>query len=385
MTPARGPVFLSIPMEDWKAESDANADLALARRVVLRTAPDPNALRSLATALDRAKSPCLIAGADIDASGGWAHAVALAEKCRLPVWMGPSDGRVGFPHNHPHFRGQLPPAIGAASQALAGHDLALVVGTPVFRYYPYVPGPILPSDTKLVLLTADPAEAARAAAGDAILGDVALGLEQLVTLVAPASRPAPATRPAPPAPGPDESPMSAAAVFATVAKVLPRDAIVVNESPSNLPAFFAFVRPHTPGSFFFSASGGLGFGLAAAVGAQLAAPNRKVLAVIGDGSAQYAITALWSAVEHAVPLTILVMRNSQYGILKWFGGFEHTRRVPGLDLPHIDHVALAQGYGMRARRVTRQDELETALREGLAASAPELIEAVIDSSVPALG
>ena len=143
-----------------------------------RALPDPGALAELASALADARNPVLIAGPDIDAQRGWDAAVALAEKQRLPVWATPATGggRIGFPESHPNFIGVLPPAIGALSETLKGHDLVLVVGSSVFPYYPYIPGPLLPDGATLVQITSDPSEAARAPMGDAIVGDVALAL-----------------------------------------------------------------------------------------------------------------------------------------------------------------------------------------------------------------
>ena len=182
--PPRGPVFVSIPMDDWGAEADEDRDRQRdrARRPRTRAAPIPAALAELADRLQSAGNPVLIAGPDIDASGGWDAAVALAERQRLPVWASPATGgsRIGFPENHPQFLGVLPPAIGALSQTLAGHDLLLVVGSSVFPYYPYIPGPLLPEGASLVAITSDPGEAARAPMGEAIVGDVAGALAALV-------------------------------------------------------------------------------------------------------------------------------------------------------------------------------------------------------------
>ncbi|WP_327085119.1 hypothetical protein OIE66_22445 [Nonomuraea sp. NBC_01738] len=121
-------------------------------------------------------------GGDVDASGGWQAAVELAERCALPVWEAPLEGRVAFPQSHPHYRGALLPGIALVAQQLAGHDLVIVAGAPVFRYYPYVPGAFLPPGAELVQLTSDPGEAARAPVGDAIVGDVRQALEALADL-----------------------------------------------------------------------------------------------------------------------------------------------------------------------------------------------------------
>ena len=129
----------------------------------------------------------------VDAAGAWEDAVALAERQRLPVWAtpAPGGGRIGFPENHPNYRGVLPPAIGPVAQTLEGHDLILVVGSSVFPYYPYIPGPLLPEGAKLVAITSDPDEAARAPMGDALVADVKLTLEALLAEVPESQRPAP--------------------------------------------------------------------------------------------------------------------------------------------------------------------------------------------------
>ncbi len=155
------------------------------------------------------------------------------------------------------------------------------------------------------------------------------------------------------------------------------EGIVVNESPSNMIAFRNQVRPSHPSSYFTAAGGGLGFGLPAAVGMQLGQPERPVVAVIGDGSLQYAVAALWSAVTYDVPLTVLVVRNEEYAILKWFAEFEGEMGAPGLDVRGLDSVAIAMGYGMRARRVDGVDELRQALAESIASDGPELIEVTV--------
>src|ERR1700753_4349554 len=89
--PPKGPAFVSIPMDDWGAEADADRSAAaIARRVTGRAAPDADALAALAGRIEQARSPVLVAGPDIDAAGGWEAAVALSEKQRLPVWATPA-------------------------------------------------------------------------------------------------------------------------------------------------------------------------------------------------------------------------------------------------------------------------------------------------------
>jgi benzoylformate decarboxylase len=374
--PPRGPVFVSVPMDDWSEEVDAvDAQHAIERRVSGRAAPEPAVVESLAARLDRATNPALVVGPDVDASDAWQAAVALAERQRLPVWAtpAPGGGRIGFPEGHPSFRGTLPPAIGPLGEMLEGHDLVLVVGSSVFPYYPYIPGPLLAEGTALVQITSDPDEAARAPMGEAIVADPRLALEALLERVPESERTAPEPLGEPTAP-PESDPLSPSTVHATLGEVFPEDGIVVLESPSSTLALRNQLRLSVPGSYYFGAGGGLGFGLAAAVGVQLAQPNRPVVCVLGEGSVQYAVSAFWSAVAYQVPVTFLVLRNEEYSILKWFAGVEEVSGAPGLDLPALDSAAIASGYGVASRRVGGRDELREALAEAIPSADPRLIE-----------
>ncbi|MEU6998265.1 benzoylformate decarboxylase [Nonomuraea sp. NPDC046570] len=365
-TPPRGPVFLSLPMDDF----DAEAAPCPPRRVAGASTADPAELAALAERLDLAVSPVLVVGADAD----WDAAVELAERCALPVWEAPLEGRVAFPQDHPAYRGQLPPAIAPLSAELAGHDLVIVAGAPVFRYYPYVPGALLPEGAELVQLTCDPAEAARAACGDAIVGDVRQALRTLADLVKPTGRAAPEPRPGPAPAPPGRSPMSPVSALAALAQGAPPDTLWVNESPSNRPDFHDQIRMRRPGSFLFTAGGGLGYGLPAAVGARLGQPSRPVVAVVGDGSAQYAVPALWTAAAYRIPVTFVVLTNREYSILKWFGRLENAPGVPGLDIGGIDICSIARGYGVAASRAESFDALVEAVRAATASDAPHLID-----------
>jgi benzoylformate decarboxylase len=374
--PPRGPVFVSIPMDDWAADVDEDAVRHQTGRVVGgRAAPDPAVVRDLATRLEAASNPVMVAGPDIDASGGWNAAVALVDRQRLPVWAtpAPGGGRIGFPEGHAAFRGILPPAIGPLSDTLKGHDLVLVVGSSVFPYYPNIPGSLLPDDTSLVAITSDPDEAARAPMGDAIVADVALTLVALLAEVGASDRQPPEPLP-PPEPPPESDPMSPSAAVGALADVFPEDGIAVVESPSGTLAVRNRLRLSRPGSYYFSAGGGLGFGLAASVGVQLAEPDRPVVCVIGEGSVQYAVQAFWSAAAYQVPVTFLVLRNEEYAILKWFAEMESVTGAPGLDLPKLESAALASAYGIGSRRVDDPDELREALQAAIAADAPRLVE-----------
>ncbi len=382
--PPKGPTFVSIPMDDWGAEVEPDRlRNALTRSLSGRAAPDPQALAGLARRLEQARNPALVAGPGIDAEGGWDAAVALAEKQRLPVWAAPTagSGRIGFPERHPNFVGILPPAIGPLGESLKAHDLVLVAGSAVFPYYPYVPGPLLGDGTSLIAITSDPGEAARAPMGDAIVADVGLSLAGLVELVGESDRPGIEPRAEPEEP-PGADPLSGSEAMAALAEVWPEDAIAVVETPSSSSALRNRLRISRPASYFFTASGGLGFGIAAALGVQLAQPGRPVVCVLGEGSAQYGIAALWTAVAYKLPVTFLVLRNDEYMILKWFAALEQVSNAPGLELPGLDVAAVARGYGMRARDAGGREELIEALRGAIGAEdGPRLVQVRVASGM----
>src|SRR3954447_10330009 len=374
--PPRGPVFVSIPMDDWDTEVDANAVAhQTTRSVDGRTSPDPAAVRSLAVRLRDASNPVLVVGPDVDASRGWNAEAAIAERQRPAAQATPAPvgGRIVFPEDHPAFQGVLPPAIGPVSEVLKGHDLIVVVGSSVFPYYPNIPGPLLPEGASLVAITADDDEAARAPMGDAIVADPALTLVALLGEVDAAERDAPPER-ADPDPVEDSDPISPSAAAAALAEVWPEDGILVLESPSSTLAMRNRLRLSRPGSYYFGAAGGLGFGLAAGIGVHLAQPGRRVVCVLGEGSAQYAVTGFWTAAAYNVPVTFLVLRNEEYAILKWFADLESVTGAPGLDLPALDTVGVASAYGVESRSVEGREELTEALREDIAADGPRLIE-----------
>ena len=281
----------------------------------------------------------------------------------------------------------LPFAIGPMAEKLKGHDVVLVVGAPVFRYYPYVPGKYLPDGMRLIHITDDPSEAARAPVGDAILGDAALACAALAGTILDSGRALPAPRAAMPAPEPT-TPMTPDFLFYALAQARPGNVVLVQESPSNMKPLHAHLPATRPASYFSMASGSLGFGLPAAIGIALAerhtGRNRPVIADIGDGSFQYSVQSLHTAARHDLPLLVVVPDNHEYAILKSFAAQEGTPNVPGLDLPGLDLVAIAQGFGCAARRVERPEEVTAAAREALASGKPTVLQVSITSEVPPL-
>lgn len=373
--PPQGLAYLSVPYDDWDAPAPAQSELLNRRAVSGAALPPPHAIRDLAARLGDARNPVLVLGADVDAAAAQAEAVALAEKLRLPVWVAPSSARCPFPTTHPCFRGILPAGMASVSRLLDGHDVILVVGAPVFRYHQFEPGLLLPEGSQVFAVTCNPQEAARAPMGDTLVADVRLTLEALAEAVPAARRPMPSGRPKPPAaPASEEGKVAPEAVFDAVAEVAPRDAIYVNESTSTTNLLWDRLPMQEPGSYYFPAAGGLGFGIPAALGVQLACPDRRVIGLIGDGSANYSITGLWTAAQHRIPAVFVILNNGTYGALRWFAGELQVRDVPGLDVPGIDFCALARGYGVRAVRADTPGRLRAALAEALAGQEPVLIE-----------
>ena len=368
-----GPVFVSVPLDDWHAEAADDAAAPARRKLASRPAPKTEAIAELAERLDRAANPLLIFGADVDLYGGWDAGVALAERLQAPALLAIEVGRISFPTDHPCFRGTLGVTIAAVREQLEGHDLVVVAGAPVFRYHAWAEGPYLPDGTELVALTADASQAARAPVGDAVIGDPATALGLLAEQVAPGDPARLPARVAPPEADRSASPMQPEALLDVLRERVPADAVFASEAPS-LGNWWERIPITTPRSFFTSSAGALGYGIGAAVGLAFADPDRPVVCLTGDGSAHYGITGLWAAAQHDVDVTFIVARNHAYGALKEFGHYLKTTDLPGTDLPGIDFVALAQGYGIKGVHVDNATDLDTALAESFAHRGPSLIE-----------
>jgi benzoylformate decarboxylase len=331
--PPAGPVFLSIPLDDWVTEVDAVPTL---RKVSTRIAPDPDQLSSYAAQILSARKMALVLGEEVDKSLGWAAAVQLAELLDVPVFIAPLSERAVFPEDHPLFQGSLPIARGALSTALEGYDLALVVGAEVWRYYPWDEGPVSPPGLSVLQITNDSHDAGSALVGDSMLSDARLALEGLYELLRKSVPPvspskssskaplAAAATPARSLPRNTTSLMTASEAFTAVALLRRESDLLVQESASNVGDLLNAWPIVQQESYFTSASGGLGWGGPAAVGIALAQRNRTVILAIGDGSLHYSVQSIYTAVQQKVKMIILVPRNEEYAILKEFAVFEDT-------------------------------------------------------------
>ena len=374
-----GPTFVSIRTDDWDVETEKVPPRTISRQF----APDPRALQQVADALNTSEHPALIVGPRVDQEGAWDLAIALAERARARVWNSPVSSHAGFPEDHRLFAGFLPPVRADISHTLTGHDVIVVLGAPVFTYHVHTDGPVIPAGTQLFQLTDDPETTTWAPVGTSILTTLPLGLRALLPLLEATERPWPQPRPGLSIPQPTD-PIKAAFVMHTLAHTMPRDAIIVEETPSHRNVLHDYLPIRTSGGFYAGASGGLGYALPAAVGVALGSPTLKVICLVGDGSCLYSIQALWSAAQLRLPITFVVVNNGEYAALKSFCQIMGIESAPGLDLPGIDLVALAQGYGCAAVRIEKAQDLATALSSALAAERPTLLDVIVEPSDPVL-
>jgi benzoylformate decarboxylase len=377
-TPPMGPVFVSVPMDDWE---QAVPDEVPAHEVRPGGAAPAGVLDELAQRLSAGERPTLVTGAGVDRDGAWPAAIRLAEHLSAPVWAAPQAPRSGFPEDHELFQGHLAPGWATAARQLAEADIVLVLGAPVFALLPYEPGgEAMPP---LIQVTDDPDEAARAPVALGVVADVAGVVEGLLERLPPRAPRTSRQRSAPAVPA-ASSPMTPAYVMHTLGSLLPSDAVLVEESPSNRADFRRHIPIRTPGSFFATASGGLGFAMPAAVGIKLADPSRPVVCVVGDGSAMYAPQALWSAVQLGAAVTFVVVDNGRYAILDSVARFSGLENLPGIELDGLDFVSQAKGYGCAAVRVTRADALAETLSRAITDERPWVVDVVIDPAPPPL-
>jgi benzoylformate decarboxylase len=367
--PPMGPVFISIPMDDWTHECQSLS----VRKVSPIVEPDSAALDEVVRTVNSSSDPALVVGSQIEEDHGWNEVVALAEHLNADVYQQPIPPRWTFPRTHRLFRGGLLPAQRPLANQLAGYDTVVVLGAPVFLYYAYVPGHTIKPGTKLFQITNSPQDAAAALAGTSIVGNLAAAACYLRTHAKPRNQKTVSARKDSPPPNP-QHPITAAYLFSVLNKVMPRNTIIAEECPSSKGDLDKHLLLDEAGSFYSVPNGILGFALPAAVGLQLAHPERRVVCPVGDGSIQYSVQALWSAVQYEAPVIFIVLRNGDYTALKSFCDFTQVgRNVHGMDLPGIDIVKIAQGYGMPAQEVDQPEELEAVLKEAFASSGPRLI------------
>ncbi|TYC16138.1 benzoylformate decarboxylase [Actinomadura syzygii] len=381
---AQGPALVTVPMDDWAAPADTGRGAA---PVVLRRprVVDGEGIDQLAELLGGARAPVIVVGAGADGAESWDALVDLAGRLGAPVWQEPFGARAGFPQDHPAFAGHLPPGRAALRAALTGHDVLLVVGAPVFRQYPREPGDLVPDGLHVLQVTSHPDEAHNSIADLSVIADPASVCRRVAGRLGPRD-------PAGPRPGaaPIAYPMAApdpgdrlrpAHVFDLLARLLPADAVVVEETPSSRPELHRRVPARTPMGFLSAAAGGLGFGLPAAVGVKLGAPDRPVVAVLGDGSSLYGIQGLWSAAHYRAGVLFVVLANGGYAIMDRLAEQAGRGTPPWPGFAEVRVSTIAAGFGCPARRVASHDELTRVLAEVVPALADRQEPLLLDIEV----
>jgi benzoylformate decarboxylase len=403
-TPPKGPVYLSLPSNLLAEPLGGNNPEADRSRVVPRIAGDPEALKEAARLLAEAKRPLIVAGSGIATAGATEELIKLAEMVVAPVVMEPRYSFLSFPTTHP-YSFQIPERQVTFKLPVWGEpDLIFAIGCRLIREYRYLPEPAIKPETRCVHIEEDPWEIGKVYPVDlGIVADAKSALRSLIEnfpafsdrshdsrrserlkWLNQAKAQANAELESRVRDGWDATPIHPARLARTMDRLLERDALIVNESPTSkdmLMANFEFA----PGRSYFSNSsaGYLGWGLGAAIGAQLASPGRRVVACLGDGSSMFGIQGLWTLAKYRVPLLVIVFNNRAYMAVKnQFCGPEEKVRVAaemGAELvgPDLNFARLADCFGIFSRRVEQPEEIEPALKQALEQGGPAVVDVVI--------
>jgi benzoylformate decarboxylase len=401
----KGPVFVALPIDVMEQETFVEA--AAPDKLWRAAAPDPKGVAALAAALVKSKNPVIVAGDDVARAGATNALVALVESIGASVWFEGLRHHASFPTAHPNYRASLPGDAAQVRKAFEGADLVLLLGGPFFEDIWYAEGGHFPKGAAILQVEQSPERLAfnhRLDAG--LAGDLALSLAALTEAVragATAEFKASAQRrnaalaqsraqekeayKARLEKAWNREPISMPRVTAELRRGLPDNVVIVDESiTASLDLARAFDYRGF-GDYFGGRGGGIGQGIAGAIGVKVAMPARPVVAVSGDGSAMYSIQALWTAAHHKLAIVFVVLANRQYRILKhnvdvWRQNFQpgtqHPYQQMDLTGPELDFVHLAAGMGVEAVRIEKADAIAPALAAAIAANRPYLVEIAIE-------
>ncbi len=408
LTPPRGPVFLSFPL-DVQMELAEGLDLSPPTMIDGRIRPPLDSLRQAAACLAEAQNPAILAGSRVTEADACVELVTLAERLGAVIFAegAPSHGRLPVPANHPLYRGVLPSWSPEIHAQLRGHDVLFVVGAALLRLYIYrEPEQPLPTGMRLIHLDSVPWEIGKNYPIDVgVIGDPKMALAELLTLLPndPARQARAEKRRHQEQMARQQQretivaevrsrwsnqPMEASVLMMALAESLPPEVVVVDEAvTTNQHLFERLGVLGDPPAFFAHRGWALGWGTGVALGVKLAWPQRPVLALIGDGASMYGIQSLWTAAHHQIPVTFLIANNSQYQILKQGGDLLALPELrhpdcPGMNLtsPAIDFVGLARALGVPAQRIEEPESLTAAVRASLQADRLQLIEVPLQRS-----
>lgn len=403
LTPPTGPVFISLPGDILNAE--AGLELGSRTRVDAAARPSDAAMERLADRLLAAARPAILTGPEIVTSDALAEAARFAETLGAPAYQQTVPYGAHFPSEHPCFLGALSRDQRQVREMLEPYDLLIVLGADVLRMSVSNDVDPLPPGLAIVQIGLCDWEMGKNYPTElAIRGDVKETLGALIPVLRTkggdglAQRARRATlalgkknwsakrralRAALEGASPVK-PIDADWLMMRIVDALPDDAIVVDEGVTASRSLLRLLAFRDRYGYHGLASGGIGWGIAAAVGVQIAHPARPVLAVIGDGSAMYSVQALWTAANLDSPITYVIANNNGYRILKQrLLAFHGSDRFVGMDLrePAIDFVALARSLGVDARRIEEPDDVKPALDAALANDGPNLLDVRIDDGL----
>lgn len=331
---------------------------------------DRDQLEAAIAALSGPDSLLLLGGAALtEANLDLAGRISAATGCALlSEWanarMDRGAGRVSV--------ARVPYPIDIALKVLAPYKRIVLVGAraPIgFFAYPGKPA-ILTAEGAQIITLAD--AGADLAAALTALCDGAGAAETAPAHVAQASVP---DRP--------NGPLDPDNIALILGRAIPQDAVIVDESVTTGRGFFKATQGAPRHVWLNNCGGSIGYGLPVAIGAAIAAPDRKIMALTGDGSAMYTLQALWTMARENLDITVVIFANRSYRILRGeltnVGvGNPGPRAIDmlSLDRPNLDWVQMSRGMGVEAEAVTDCAGLEAALEAGLASSGPYLIEAI---------
>lgn len=403
MTPPTGPVFISLPGDILNAE--AGIELGRATRIDTRVRPSEDSLQALTMRILKAERPVIIVGDEIVKSDALKEAAELAETLGCPAYQSSTPYGAHFLSESPCFMGALARIQKLAREALAPYDLIVALGGDPLRMSVYSEVDPKPDGLSIVqvgladweiaknygadvAVKADVRETLRAlipalksAGGRALESRAKEGLAALASknwaarrkpLVEQISKHAKTT------------PIDPDWLALQVVEAMPDNAILVDEGLTSSRQMIA-LRPHRDRYGYHAlASGGIGWGLPASVGVSLANPTRPVVCYSGDGSSMYSIQSLWTAANHKLPLTFVIVNNGGYRIIKQrLLAFHGDDNYVGMDFidPPVDFTALAKSLGLEATKVTDPGELKSVMSSAISRPGAKLIEVVVSNSV----
>jgi benzoylformate decarboxylase len=403
MTPPTGPVFISLPGDILNSE--AGLELGRSTRIDARVKPSDESLQGLVQRILKAERPVIVVGDEIVKSDALNEAAAFAEALGCPAWQQTAPYGAHFLSESPCFMGSLPRVQPQVREILAPHDLMIVLGSDPLRMSVYSEVDPLPEGMPIVqiglvdwdlaknysaeiALKADVREtlrslipALKAAGGAALDTDARNGIAALASKNWTAKR---ARLVDQIATKKDSSPIDPDWLTLQVVEAMLQNAILVDEGLTSS-RYMSALRPHRDRYGYHGlASGGIGWGLPASVGVSLANPDRPVVCYSGDGSAMYSIQALWTAAHHKLPLTVVIVNNGGYRIIKQrLLAFHKDDHFVGMDFvdPPVDFCGLAKALGLEAIKITKAEEVASTLKSAFGRPGAKLIEVMVDGSV----